>query len=63
MQSGIKLRDSARMVKALPPAYNRPQRSSPGCRHEQHPQKMLDVALAVARSIAASAEEPRDILP
>jgi hypothetical protein len=51
---------SALMAKALPPAYNRPQPFSPGCRHEQHPQKMLDVSLAVVRSLAAQAEEPVD---
>jgi len=48
---------SGRMAKALPPAYNRPQRFSPGCRHEQHPQKMLDVAIAVILSLVAQAEE------
>ena len=48
------------MAKALPSAYNRPQQFSLGCRHEQHPQKMLDVALAVVRSLATQAEEPMD---
>ena len=47
------------MAKALPPDYNRPS-SVLGCGDEQRPQKKLDVALAVVRSLVAQAEEPVD---